>query len=148
MILRKLWNIAKKSWSTLFIVSMKATFVMSGNCNVPLTESRFVFSRDISTSRYRCVCKSVGIISRCKRQIINIQWIKKREARQWPLRVSLLTMARSIPRYFPHGTSFSHPICVCIHINMCLFRMHFATIPFVYDRISIIHIWLGLIKYK
>lgn len=78
MILRKLWNITKKkSWSMLFIVPMKATFVMPGNCNVPLTESLFVFSRDISTSRYRCVCKSAGIISRCKRQIINIRWIKK-----------------------------------------------------------------------
>lgn len=63
----------KKSRSTLFIVPMKATFVMSRNCNAPLTESRFVFSRDISTSRYRCVCKSAGIISRCKRQIINIR---------------------------------------------------------------------------
>jgi len=37
---------------------------MHGNCNVPpLTGPRFVFSRDISTSRYRCVCKSAGIIS-------------------------------------------------------------------------------------
>lgn len=46
---------------------------------------------------------------------------KQREARQWPLRVSLLTMARSTPRYFPHGSSYSHPM------HTCLFRLHSAT---------------------
>jgi len=66
-------------WSTLFITPTKTIFIRHRNCNALLTGPRFVFSRDISTSRYRCVCKSMGIILRCERQIINIRWIKNVE---------------------------------------------------------------------
>lgn len=98
----QLWNIPDRD-QRLLIVPTKATFAMHGNCNTPLTGPRFVFSRDISTSRYRCVCKSAGIISQMREADYKHPMNKntRGSARQWLLRVSLLTMARSSPRYFP-----------------------------------------------
>lgn len=64
----------------LLIVPMKATFATHGNCNVPLTGPHFVFSRDISTSRYRCVCKSAGIISQMREADYKHPMNKKRGA--------------------------------------------------------------------
>lgn len=88
---------------------------------MPLTGPRFVFSRDISTSRYRCVCKSAGIISQMREADYKHPMDKKCGAapRQWPLRVSLLTMARSSPRYFLPHTSHTTTPYVYVLIAFC-----------------------------
>jgi len=109
------WNIPDHDqW--LLIISTKVTFTTHGNCNVPLTGPRFVFSRDISTSRYRCVCKSAGIISQMREADYKHPMNKKTRGSpdnghsgcccwQW----------RGHPRdIFPPCSSYIHPICICL----------------------------------